>query len=76
MEIVSFSKGAATGLILLKHKKYSKERGAEARRLLTGRAFTKTHFDELIMSSGNSYTSFLTRAEGQLGDRLFPPIRR
>jgi hypothetical protein len=64
------------GLILVSTKK-SKERGAAARRLLTGRAFVKSHYQRVNNVIGKQrYTSFLTRAEGQFGDRLFPPIRR
>jgi hypothetical protein len=54
-----------------------KERGAEERPLFAGRAFIKSQFLCVDNAIGSQwFTSFLTRAEGQFGDRLFPPIRR
>jgi hypothetical protein len=44
---------------------------------LAGRAFIKSHLEPVDNAVARQwFTSFLTRAEGQFGDRLFPPIRR
>jgi hypothetical protein len=54
-----------------------KERGPEERPSFTGRAFIKSQLFRVDNAIGRQwFTSFLTRAEGQFGDRLFPPIRR